>query len=46
MSNNAKPAGAAVNVVVIGVDNLDASLKFYAGTLGLDICEDMDLAGA
>jgi catechol 2,3-dioxygenase-like lactoylglutathione lyase family enzyme len=26
-------------VVVIGVENLDASLKFYAGTLGLNVAE-------
>ena len=45
MSNNAKPAGAAVNVVVIGVDNLDASLKFYAGTLGLETAESRTWQG-
>ncbi|MCL4778958.1 MAG: VOC family protein [Gammaproteobacteria bacterium] len=39
MSSNAKAAGVPVSVVVIGVDNLDASLKFYAGTLGLTVAE-------
>ncbi len=37
MNGNARPAGAPVSVVVIGVENLDASLKFYAGTLGLQV---------
>ena len=32
-------ASAPVSVVVIGVENLDASLKFYAGTLGLNVAE-------
>lgn len=35
MNSDGKAAGAPVSVVVIGVENLDASLKFYAGTLGL-----------
>src|SRR3989304_5538932 len=39
MSGNARGAGAPVSVVVIGVENLDASLKFYAGTLGLNVAE-------
>ena len=39
MSSSKKAPGAPVSVVVIGVANLDASLKFYAGTLGLDIAK-------
>jgi catechol 2,3-dioxygenase-like lactoylglutathione lyase family enzyme len=39
MSTSQKAAGSPVSVVVIGVDKLDASLKFYAGTLGLDIVQ-------
>lgn len=38
-------AGAPVSVVVIGVESLDASLKFYADTLGLDISESGTLEG-
>lgn len=33
------PVSVPVNAVVIGVENLDASLEFYAGTLGLDVVE-------
>jgi len=40
-----KPAGAPVSVVIIGVDNLDASLKFYAGTLGLTVVESSTWQG-
>jgi len=39
-------AGAPVSVVVIGVGSLDASLKFYAGTLGLGIGESGTLGGS
>jgi catechol 2,3-dioxygenase-like lactoylglutathione lyase family enzyme len=39
MSDSAKDAGVPVSVVVIGAENLDASLKFYAGTLGLEVAE-------
>ena len=39
MSSSKKAPGAPVSVVVIGVENLDASLKFYAGTLGLNIAK-------
>ncbi len=39
MSEGAKGAGVPVNAVVIGVDQLDTSLKFYAGTLGLEVIE-------
>jgi catechol 2,3-dioxygenase-like lactoylglutathione lyase family enzyme len=45
MSGNAKSAGAPVSVVVIGVENLDASLKFYAGTLGLEVTESRTWKG-
>jgi catechol 2,3-dioxygenase-like lactoylglutathione lyase family enzyme len=45
MNSNAKAAGAPVSVVVIGVDNLDASLKFYAGTLGLDATDSRTWQG-
>jgi catechol 2,3-dioxygenase-like lactoylglutathione lyase family enzyme len=33
------PASAPVSAVVIGAKNLDASLNFYAGTLGLEVAE-------
>jgi len=33
------PVSAPVSVAVIGVENLDASLEFYAGTLGLEVAE-------
>jgi catechol 2,3-dioxygenase-like lactoylglutathione lyase family enzyme len=46
MNSNAKVAGAPVSVAVIGVDNLDASLKFYAGTLGLTVAESRTWQGA
>src|SRR3990172_1557229 len=39
MNGNGTGAGAPVSVMVIGVENLDASLKFYAGTLGLNVAE-------
>lgn len=45
MNSNAKVAGAPVSVAVIGVDSLEASLKFYAGTLGLDIAESRTWQG-
>lgn len=39
-SSPAKPPGSApVSVVIIGVENLDASLEFYAGTLGLQVSD-------
>ncbi|MDJ0929348.1 MAG: VOC family protein [Gammaproteobacteria bacterium] len=38
-TNSAKAVSAPVSVVVIGVENLDASLEFYAGTLGLEVSE-------
>jgi len=33
------PISAPVSAVAIGAGNLDASLKFYAGTLGLEVAE-------
>lgn len=39
MNGNKKAAGAPVSVVVIGVENLERSLEFYAGTLGLAVTE-------
>jgi catechol 2,3-dioxygenase-like lactoylglutathione lyase family enzyme len=45
MNTNANGAGAPVSVVVIGVDDLDASLKFYAGTLGLEVAENRSWQG-
>jgi catechol 2,3-dioxygenase-like lactoylglutathione lyase family enzyme len=45
MSSNMKVAGVPVSVVVIGVDNLDVSLKFYAGTLGLTVAESRTWQG-
>ena len=45
MNSNADGAGVPVSVVVIGVDSLDASLDFYAGTLGLEVSESRDWKG-
>lgn len=39
MNNNPNGASVPVSAVVIGADNLDASLDFYAGTLGLEVAE-------
>jgi catechol 2,3-dioxygenase-like lactoylglutathione lyase family enzyme len=39
MSSNENEPGLPVSVVVVGVESLDASLDFYAGTLGLDVGE-------
>ena len=43
MNNNANDAGvlasAPVSVAVIGVEDLDRSLEFYAGTVGLTVAE-------
>ena len=39
MNSNGNGAGAPVSVVVIGVESLDASLEFYAGTMGLEVAE-------
>ena len=45
MNSTAKVAGAPVSVAVIGVDSLEASLKFYAGTLGLEVAESRTWQG-
>lgn len=45
MTGNGKAAGAPVSVVVIGTEDLDASLEFYAGTLGLDVVESRSWQG-
>jgi catechol 2,3-dioxygenase-like lactoylglutathione lyase family enzyme len=37
---------AQVSVVIIGVENLDVSLEFYAGTLGLTVAENKTESGA
>lgn len=44
--NQKERTGAPVSVVVIGVENLDASLQFHAGTLGLSVIERRDWQGA
>lgn len=54
MNSNTKDAGAAisdrasasVSVVVIGVEDLDASLKFYADTVGLEVAETRTWQGS
>ena len=46
MSSNGNGAGAPVSVVVIGVENLDASLEFYAGTVGLNVADTRTWQGA
>lgn len=46
MSNDQPPLSAPVSVVVIGVENLDASLKFYSETLGLTVAEQKTWGGA
>lgn len=33
------PASVPVSAVVIGAENLDASLDYYAGTLGPEVAE-------
>ena len=38
------PVSTPVSAVVIGAGNLDASLRFYAGTLGLEVAENPHLA--
>lgn len=46
MSSNANSASLPVSVVVIGAKSLDASLEFYAGTLGLTVAEERTWQGA
>lgn len=45
MENYTVPDSAPVSVVVIGVENLDASLRFYADTLGLAVTETLTWQG-
>ena len=45
MNRNGKGLSAPVSAVVIGVDDLDASLEFYAGTLGLTVAETLTWQG-
>lgn len=46
MSNNAKVLEKApVSAVIIGARNLDESLRFYAGTLGLNVAESRTWSG-
>ena len=40
------PVRASVSVVVISVENLAASLRFYADTLGLEVAETLILKGS
>lgn len=46
MNSSGKGASLPVSVVVIGANNLDASLDFYAGTLGLEVAEKRTWQGA
>ena len=45
MNNKENGLSAPVSVVVIGVENLDASLAFYSGTLGLEVAEALTWQG-
>jgi catechol 2,3-dioxygenase-like lactoylglutathione lyase family enzyme len=45
MDSNETGASAPVSAVVIGARNLDDSLKFYAGTLGLEVAESRTWQG-
>lgn len=45
MNSNENGASIPVSAVVIGVENLEASLDFYAGTLGLDVVENRTWQG-
>ena len=46
MNSNKIGASAPVSAVVIGAGDLDASLKFYAGTLGLNVAESRTWQGS
>jgi catechol 2,3-dioxygenase-like lactoylglutathione lyase family enzyme len=45
MNSSGIAASVPVSAVVIGAGNLDASLKFYAGTLGLEVGESRTWQG-
>ena len=45
MANYSVPDSAPVSVVVIGVENIESSLEFYAATLGLEVIENLTWEG-
>ena len=45
MANYSVPDSAPVSVVVIGVENIESSLEFYAATLGLEVIERLTWEG-
>ena len=45
MNSKASGTSGSVSVVIIGVEKLDTSLKFYADTLGLEVAETLTLEG-
>jgi catechol 2,3-dioxygenase-like lactoylglutathione lyase family enzyme len=45
MTGDAKRTGAPVSVVVIGVEDLEATLKFFAGTVGLAVTDSRTWQG-
>jgi len=46
MNSNGNGASVPVSVVVIGVENLDTSLAFYADTVGLEVAETWTWQGS
>lgn len=46
MENHSVPDSAPVSVAVLGVENIERSLQFYSGTLGLDVIESSTWHGA
>jgi catechol 2,3-dioxygenase-like lactoylglutathione lyase family enzyme len=46
MNSNGNGASVPVSAVVIGVENLDASLGFYANTVGLEVTETRTWQGS
>jgi catechol 2,3-dioxygenase-like lactoylglutathione lyase family enzyme len=46
MPEKEETAGSPVSVVIIGAENLDTSLAFYADTLGLEVTERRNWRGA
>ena len=46
MNSNGNGASVPVSAVVIGVENLDASLGFYANTVGLEVAETRTWQGS
>jgi catechol 2,3-dioxygenase-like lactoylglutathione lyase family enzyme len=43
--NNKEQGGSPVSVAVIGAEDLDASLAFYEGTMGLEVADRLTWAG-